>query len=76
MKPQFSWKSDRLDPEVKSGIARWDFGGPGNFVEVEFSDFKEALLIDTLIHQTHSSGYSAGIHHMSDAIKVTLERFT
>lgn len=75
MKPHFSWKSDSGDAEVKSGTARWDFGTPGNFVEVKFPDFREALLIDNLIHQTHSSGYSAGCLRTADAVREALQQY-
>lgn len=75
MKPHFSWKSDSCDAEVRSGTARWDFGSPGNFVEVKFSDFREAILIDNLVLQTHNSGYSAGCLRVTNAIDEALQQY-
>lgn len=74
MRTAFSWKSDSTEVNVQSGIAKWDING--NFVQLRFNTFNEAVLMDNLLHKTYNLGFREGMGKVANAISHTLNECT
>lgn len=74
MKPQFSWISDSSDPDVKSGVARWN-SGPENLAKIRFSTFDEAFLMNKVVETAYWGGRRDGQKQVARLVEDTIEPF-